>query len=60
MKSVRFTILTNELPRLTDASGAIASRFVILKLTESFLGREDKELDVKLADELRAGDDKHG
>ena len=49
---VRFTILTNELPRLTDAGGAIASRFVVLKMTRNFLGREDKELDRKLAGEL--------
>ena len=49
---VRFTILTNELPRLTDAGGAIASRFVVLKMTRNFLGKEDKELDAKLASEL--------
>lgn len=52
MMPVRFTILTNEIPRLTDASGAIASRFIILQMTRSFLGREDKELDRKLAGEL--------
>ena len=49
---IRFTILTNELPRLTDASGAIASRFIILEMTQTFLGKEDKHLDEKLADEL--------
>ncbi len=49
---VRFTILTNEIPRLTDASGAIASRFLILQMTRTFLGKEDKELDRKLAGEL--------
>ena len=52
MMAVRFTILTNEIPRLTDASGAIASRFIILQMTRSFLGKEDKELDRKLAAEL--------
>ena len=52
MMAVRFTILTNEIPRLTDASGAIASRFIILQMTRSFLGKEDKELDRKLAGEL--------
>ena len=52
MLAVRFTILTNEIPRLTDASGAIASRFLILQMVRSFLGREDKELDRKLAAEL--------
>ena len=52
MMAVRFTILTNEIPRLTDASGAIASRFIILQMTRSCLGREDKVLDRKLAAEL--------
>jgi putative DNA primase/helicase len=50
----RFVILTNELPRFRDASGAIANRMLVLQLTESFLGREDHELDVKLAEELPA------
>jgi putative DNA primase/helicase len=35
-----------------DASGAMASRFVILVTTESFLGREDKYLTDKLLAEL--------
>src|SRR5262249_4345319 len=37
----RFTILTNELPRITDASGALVGRLIVLVLTESFFGRED-------------------
>lgn len=48
----RFMILSNELPRFGDASGAIASRFVILTFKESFLGREDIELGDRLAEEL--------
>jgi putative DNA primase/helicase len=40
----RFLILTNELPRFTDSSGALASRFVLLTLTRSFYGREDPVL----------------
>jgi putative DNA primase/helicase len=48
----RFVILTNELPRIADASGAIASRFIVLKLLESFYGREDKDLTAKLVNEL--------
>jgi len=48
----RFMILTNELPRITDASGALASRFVVLQLTESFLGQEDTELTDRLLEEL--------
>jgi putative DNA primase/helicase len=50
----RFVILSNELPKFRDSSGAIATRLLILKMTESFLGREDHELDVKLRDELGA------
>jgi putative DNA primase/helicase len=48
----RFLILTNELPRLTDASGALASRFVVLTLEQSFLGREDTTLTDRLMVEL--------
>ena len=48
----RFVVLTNELPRLADASGALASRMLILKLTRSFLGREDRGLTGKLLAEL--------
>jgi len=44
----RFVFLTNELPRLTDASGALAGRFVMLRLTQSFYGREDLTLTEKL------------
>jgi len=40
----RILILTNELPRLPDASGALASRFVTLVLKKSFYGREDHGL----------------
>ena len=48
----RFVILTNELPRLTDASGAIVSRMVLLKTTRSFLGHEDHDLTDNLMAEL--------
>ena len=48
----RFMFLTNEFPRLNDASGALAGRFVILRLTESFYGREDTNLSDRLFDEL--------
>lgn len=48
----RFMFLTNELPRLTDASGALAGRFVILRLTESFYGKEDIGLTDRLLGEL--------
>ena len=45
-------ILTNELPRIWDSSGALANRFIVLLLTESFLGREDINLTDRLATEL--------
>jgi putative DNA primase/helicase len=48
----RIMMLTNELPRLADSSGALASRFLILRLTNSFYGKEDKELTDKLLLEL--------
>jgi putative DNA primase/helicase len=48
----RFLILTNELPRIADASGALASRFIVLTLTTSFYGREDHGLTNRLLGEL--------
>ncbi len=48
----RFLLLTNELPRITDMSGALASRFIVLLLTESFYGREDQGLTERLLGEL--------
>ena len=48
----RFLMLTNELPALLDSSGALASRFLILPLTESFYGREDRTLTESLLAEL--------
>ena len=47
----RFMILTNELPRFSDASGALASRFVVSTLRISFLGREDPKLTDELLEE---------
>jgi len=49
----RFVFLTNELPRLSDASGALAGRFMMLRLTESFYGREDRALTQTLLGELQ-------
>ncbi|WP_273733365.1 DNA primase family protein [Mycolicibacterium septicum] len=48
----RFTILSNELPRFRDSSGAIACRLLILQMTQSFLGKEDRTLDAQLRAEL--------
>lgn len=50
--NVRFTILTNEPPKMDDASGALVSRMLLLPLVETFLGREDMELTDKLVTEL--------
>lgn len=49
---VRILLLSNELPRLYDTSGALASRFLILQTTKSFLGSEDTRLEAKLLAEL--------
>lgn len=50
--STRIVLVSNELPRLTDASDALANRMLILELAQSFLGREDTELTDKLKAEL--------
>lgn len=49
---VRFVILSNMLPRLPDSSAVIVSRMLMFRFTESFMGREDKDLDAKLVAEL--------
>jgi putative DNA primase/helicase len=48
----RFMFLSNELPRLSDSSGALAGRFLLLRLTKSFYGCEDRQLTQKLVTEL--------
>jgi putative DNA primase/helicase len=50
--STRFVILTNELPRFDDASGALVSRLIVLVLVNSFYGREDPALTARLLTEL--------
>jgi putative DNA primase/helicase len=50
--NVRFLILSNEVPQLTDASATIASRMVALRFKKSFYGHEDKNLDEALLTEL--------
>ncbi len=47
----RFMILTNELPRFSDSSGALASRFVMTILTRSFYGQENPALTLQLLEE---------
>ncbi len=48
----RFVILTNELPRLADSSGALAGRMLVLPLSQSFYGCEDPHLTERLLTEL--------
>jgi putative DNA primase/helicase len=49
--NVRFLLLTNELPRIGDASGALASRFIVLVMKQSFFGKEDLALFDRLMKE---------
>jgi putative DNA primase/helicase len=48
----RFVVISNELPDLGDASGAIATRFLVLTLAKSWLGQEDATLTDQLLEEL--------
>ena len=48
----RFAILANELPRISDTSGALVGRLVVLVLVQSFYGREDPGLTARLLTEL--------
>jgi len=47
----RLLLLTNELPKLSDASGALASRFILFVLKTSFIGRENPQLTAELLTE---------
>jgi putative DNA primase/helicase len=49
---VRFLLMSNITPRLADAGGAFATRCLALRLEQSFLGREDRTLEVQLRKEL--------
>jgi putative DNA primase/helicase len=48
----RLHVLSNELPKLGDASTAIVGRMVLLLTTRSWLGREDLTLEPALRTEL--------
>lgn len=50
--SARIAIMSNELPRLGDASGALANRMIVITMNKSFLGREDRTLDRRISAEL--------
>src|SRR5262249_3470525 len=49
---VRLQLISNELPRLGDASSAIVGRLVLLLTTRSWLGKEDYQLEASLRPEL--------
>ena len=44
----RLHIISNELPKLGDASTAIVGRILLLLITRSWLGKEDLELEREL------------
>ena len=48
----RFMLLTNELPKLNDSSGALPGRMILLRLTRSWYGKEDTALTERLLAEL--------
>lgn len=50
----RVVVLANEVPTFRDAASALPSRFSVLRMEHSFLGREDHGLDGRLAEELPA------
>lgn len=50
--TTRFTIISNEIPRLADTSGALPGRMILLRLTRSFYGEEDEKLMEKIRPEL--------
>ena len=52
--TARVMVLSNELPNLNDASGALAGRMIFLFAPTSFYGREDRSLQANLERELAA------
>jgi putative DNA primase/helicase len=48
----RLHVISNELPKLGDASTAVVGRIVLLILSRSWLGKEDYELERRLHGEL--------
>ncbi len=49
---VKFILMTNELPNMRDASGALTTRVIMLRMTRSLLGNEDRTLGQRLSNEL--------
>src|SRR5213078_2280015 len=44
----RLHVISNELPKLGDASGAIVGRMVVLLLANSWLGKEDYSIEPEI------------
>lgn len=44
----KFLMACNQLPEIRDSSGSISNRFVVLKFSKSFYGREDRTLAQRL------------
>jgi putative DNA primase/helicase len=49
---VRFMAMSNDSPKFSDASGAMASRMIHIRFRVSFLGRENFNLTAELLEEL--------
>ncbi len=49
--TARLMVVTNELPRLNEASGALVNRLVLVKTKKSFVGKEDTGLESQLKSE---------
>ena len=49
---VRFMLMSNELPSLSDASAAIVSRCIVLNMPNSYYGRENLKLGSQIETEL--------
>lgn len=49
----RFMLMSNLPPRLSDAGAAFVSRVLALRMEQSFLGNEDRDLKRKLIGEMR-------
>jgi P4 family phage/plasmid primase-like protien len=48
----RLLICSNELPRLQDTTGALTNRYLVMPMSKSFLGNENKNLDREIMEEI--------
>jgi putative DNA primase/helicase len=49
--TTRFTIVANEMPHFSDSSQAIGRRVITIPFHQNYTGREDRDLEAKLAEE---------